>query len=205
MIKTLTILTLAALFACSSYAETDYIALPKIEKIRNGQIALKNPKVSGTLKVDTIEEFTGSAGVTVGGVSNLNGSIGATNDVVPADDIIAGDDVTAVDDIIAGDDLVGDEANIDGKFAVVGTDATTGLMVARGTFTNGQASVVFGANFLSAPAVVVSWTDDISSLNASTNASVAATSITVSNFVPRAVIGVTIVTNGNYIAVGARP
>lgn len=98
------------------------------------------------------------------------------------------------------------ETTTDGKYAAVGPDATTGLMIVTGTGTNGQTTVTFGTTFNAAPKVCLSWTDDISGASAVTNGALSATSITSSNFVPKtaAAIGVA-VTNFNYIAIGARP
>ena len=93
----------------------------------------------------------------------------------------------------------GMEANVDGKFAVVGGDATTALMVQKAAVTTlAQASqtntfaVVFGA----APIVVCTYTEA-----PGTNTPIYVTSVTASNFISTCVAD----KNFGYIAVGTRP
>jgi len=80
------------------------------------------------------------------------------------------------------------------------------VLIQTGTFTNAQTTVTFAAAFSVAPKVVAGWTDDITALTSgATNASVAATSITTTNFTMKTDCPVGDgVTNGNYIAVGTR-
>ena len=98
------------------------------------------------------------------------------------------------------------EVSADAKYVVVGGDATTGLMLQKGTFTNGTATVTFAVAFDAAPAVAITWTQDPTGYSTLTNIAWGATSVTASNFVPKtsAVAG-TFLTNANYIAVGTRP
>jgi len=97
------------------------------------------------------------------------------------------------------------EVSADGKYVVVGGDATTGLMVQKGTFTNGSAAVTFTVAFGAAPAVVIGWTDYPAQFSAVTNAAISATSISTTNFVPLTEVTTSLGTNANYIAVGTRP
>jgi len=94
------------------------------------------------------------------------------------------------------------DVSVDAKYAVVGPDATTGLMIVTGTFTNLQPTITFGTVFASAPKVCANWTSDISAATG-TNYAIGVTSVTASNWVPKTVATASL--NGNYIAIGARP
>jgi len=138
-------------------------------------------------RVAALETATGSGTITPLVITNANLSAFVSNLVVRS-----------------GGTATMPEATVDGKYATVGGDASTGLMILKGTFTNRQATVTFGAVFGAAPAVVCGFTDDVSAL-ANTNAAIGATSITASNFVPKCAIAATDITNCNFIAVGTRP
>jgi hypothetical protein len=91
------------------------------------------------------------------------------------------------------------EATVDGKYAVVGGDATTGLMVLKGAVTSGTnatETVTFGTVFGAAPIVMCTYTEDPGDVRP-----IYVTSVTASNFVAN----ITADKNFGYIAVGTRP
>lgn len=93
----------------------------------------------------------------------------------------------------------GMEANVDGKYAIVGGDATTGLMVLKGAVTSGTGTtetVTFGTVFGAAPIVTCTYTEDPGDVRP-----LFVTSVTPSNFVAN----ITADMNFGYIAVGTRP
>jgi hypothetical protein len=93
----------------------------------------------------------------------------------------------------------GMEANVDGKFAVVGGDATTGLMIQKGAVTSGTnatQTVTFAVVFGAAPIVTCTYTEDPGDVRP-----IYVTSVTASNFVAN----ITADKNFGYIAVGTRP
>ena len=91
------------------------------------------------------------------------------------------------------------DVKIDGKYAVVGGDATTGLMVqavsVTGT-TNTAPTITFAVAFGAAPVIVCTYTQDQGDVR-----SVFVTAETASNFVAN----VTASKDFNYIAIGTRP
>ena len=98
------------------------------------------------------------------------------------------------------------EITVGGKYAVVGPDAATGLMIDRGTCTNGQATVSFNGTFGVAPSVVIGWVDDVSGYGATTNTAIAATSVGTTTFVPKTIVAIgSGLTDMQWIAVGTRP
>jgi len=99
------------------------------------------------------------------------------------------------------------EARVDGKYAIVGGDAATGLMVLAGTCTNGQATATFATAFGAVPSVFIRWAGyDLSGVVAGTNWVPCAITITTSNFVPKvATWTLGTYTNMAYIAIGTRP
>ena len=102
--------------------------------------------------------------------------------------------------------VVATEATIDGKYGATGPDASNGILIQYGTFTNGQAAVTFGTPFLpgTTPVVTANWTMDISAVDI-TNAAIDCTAIATNQFVPKSALDVATVSNANYIAVGIRP
>jgi hypothetical protein len=93
----------------------------------------------------------------------------------------------------------GMEANVDGKFAVVGGDATTGLMVLKGAVTSGTnatETVTFATVFGAAPIVMCTYTEDPGEVRP-----IWVSSVTASNFVAN----ITADKNFGYVAVGTRP
>jgi len=84
-------------------------------------------------------------------------------------------------------------------YAVMGGDATTGLMVLKGAVTSGTnatQTVTFGTVFGAAPIVVCTYTEDPGDVRP-----IFVTSVTASNFVAN----ITADKNYGYIAVGTRP
>jgi len=104
-----------------------------------------------------------------------------------------GDTITIVDPV----SFTG-EAAVDGKYTIVGGDATTGLMLqkaaitATGTTMTNTFAVIFGA----APIVVCSYTEDPGDVRP-----VFVTSVTATNFISTHASSI----NYGYIAVGTRP
>jgi len=99
----------------------------------------------------------------------------------------------------------GGEATIDGKYATVGPNATTGIMLDMGTCTNGQASVSFNATFGTAPSVVIGWKDNVAALgSAVTNAAISATAVSTTTFVPTTWVSIGSLTNMYWIAAEER-
>jgi hypothetical protein len=92
-------------------------------------------------------------------------------------------------------DITADEATIDGKYAVVGPDATTGLMIQAGTCTNGQ-TITFSPVFGATPRIVGSYSED-----AGADTVIEFTSTTATSTVVQAASAKTI----DYIVVGTRP
>ena len=123
---------------------------------------------------------------TVGGTATFNGTI-------------AGDNNTTISGVSNITMVAGAELTVDGKYAVTGGDATTGLMVlnadvtalAYATQTNAFATV-FGA----APTVVCTYTEDPGDVRP-----LFVTSVTASNFIANQASE----KNYSYIAVGTRP
>jgi len=100
---------------------------------------------------------------------------------------------------IAGAATVSGDCAIDGKYAVVGGDATTGLMIQAAKITATAALLQtnsFAVAFATAPIVTVSYAED-----AGADTRIFTTTITASNFVCSGVAD----KDFNYIAVGARP
>jgi hypothetical protein len=95
--------------------------------------------------------------------------------------------------------LVGDEATVDGKYAVTGGDATTGLMIQKAAITSTATALQtnsFAVTFGAAPTVVCTYTEDPGDVRP-----IFVTTVTASNFVA----SVTADKNFAYIAVGTRP
>jgi hypothetical protein len=91
------------------------------------------------------------------------------------------------------------EWTVDGKYAAVGGDATTGLMVLKADVTagtNATETVAFATVFGAAPTVVCTYTEDPGDVPP-----IFVTSVTASNFVAN----ITADKNYGYIAVGTRP
>lgn len=97
------------------------------------------------------------------------------------------------------------EIAIDGKYAAVGEDASTGMMILTGTCTNGQATVTFGAKFASGatPVVTPVWVDVTPS--AITNGVIDTVAAVSNQFTFSTRVLPADATNISYIAVGARP
>jgi len=86
--------------AVPAFAETDYVAGKWIEMIKEGDTGsykgkdglLRNPKVSGTMSIDTIAERTSGSGVTVDGVVIKDGGVsgsGTTSTTNAEHDVIS--------------------------------------------------------------------------------------------------------------------
>jgi len=83
---TFMIMLIVALMVTSAIAETDYLADKWIEAVKDGDAGkvygkdgiLRNPAVSGTLKVDTIAERTAAGGVTIDGLTIKDGATTTT-------------------------------------------------------------------------------------------------------------------------------
>lgn len=91
------------------------------------------------------------------------------------------------------------EAKVDGKYAIVGGDATTGLMVQKATITATSAAVqtnTFAVAFGAAPVVVATYTEDPGDVRPIYVTSVSASAV---------VFTITADKNYSYIAVGTRP
>ena len=91
------------------------------------------------------------------------------------------------------------EWTVDGKYSVVGGDATTGLMVLKGAVTSGTnatETVTFATVFGAAPIVMCTYTEDPGDVRP-----IFVTSVTASNFVAN----ITADKNFGYVAVGTRP
>jgi hypothetical protein len=100
---------------------------------------------------------------------------------------------------VAGTTLSGNEATIDGKYGVVGGDASTGLMVQAASITSTSSTLqtnAFAVAFGAAPVVTVSYTEDPGSAEAPWIVSVASNQVVVTTVADK---------NYSYIAVGARP
>jgi len=92
-----------------------------------------------------------------------------------------------------------DESTVDGKYAVTGGDATTGLMLQAAAVTastNTTQTITFGTVFGAAPTVVCTYTEDQGDVR-----SIFVTSVNASNFVAN----ITSDKNFGYVAIGARP
>jgi hypothetical protein len=95
--------------------------------------------------------------------------------------------------------LASPEAEVDGKYAVVGGDATTGLMIQAASITSTSETIqtnTFATAFGVAPVCTVAYTEDPGSAEAPWIVSVSATEIVVTTIADK---------NYSYIAVGARP
>lgn len=101
--------------------------------------------------------------------------------------------------------IVMGEATIDGKYGVVGPNATTGLMLAKGVATNGQAKVAFGVTFGAVPTVICQFTNATFTAGSAMSNFVTAITVTTSNFVPVSSAPVLTLKRFNWIAVGSRP
>ena len=91
------------------------------------------------------------------------------------------------------------EATVDGKYAVTGGDATTGLMIQKAGVTSGTnatQTVTFAVVYGAAPIVVCAYTEDPGDVRP-----IFVTSVTATNFVAN----ITADKNFGYIAVGTRP
>jgi hypothetical protein len=91
------------------------------------------------------------------------------------------------------------EVTSDGKYAVTGGDATTGLMVQKAACTagtNATETISFAVAFGAAPIVTCTYTEDPGDVRP-----IFVTSVTASNFVAN----ITADKNYGYIAVGSRP
>lgn len=94
--------------------------------------------------------------------------------------------------------VAGAEMTVDGKYATVGPDATTGLMLANGSVTAVGATEtnVFGVTFGAAPVVCLTYTEDPGDVQP-----LYVTTITTSNFI----CVVTSSKNYAWQAIGNRP
>jgi hypothetical protein len=95
--------------------------------------------------------------------------------------------------------VVSTEVTSDGKYAVTGGDATTGLMIqkaARTAGTNATETIAFAVVFGAAPIVTCTYTEDPGDVRP-----IFVTSVTASNFVAN----ITADKNYGYVAVGTRP
>ena len=88
---------------------------------------------------------------------------------------------------------------VDGKYAVTGGDATTGLMIQKAGVTagtNATETITFAVVFGAAPTVTCTYTEDPGDVRP-----IFVTSVTATNFVAN----ITADKNYGYIAVGTRP
>ena len=91
------------------------------------------------------------------------------------------------------------EATVDGKYAVTGGDATTGLMVQKAAITATAATLQtnsFAVTFGAVPTVMCTYTEDPGDVRP-----IFVTTVTASNFIA----SVTADKNFAYVAVGTRP
>lgn len=98
--------------------------------------------------------------------------------------------VSEEDSVVLTNDLT-----IDGKYAAVGSDATTGLMIQTGTCTNGQ-TVTFSPVFGGTPIVVGNYTVDAGADTVIEFTSTDATNTTCAAAAAKVI---------NWVAIGARP
>jgi hypothetical protein len=147
--------------------------------------------------LDIINHTTTSASLTAAGVLSVLGGIDGIG-LVDLD--IGSADVTDVTVVTDGGTVVIDgEVTIDGKWATVGGDATTALMIQKAACTAPAAAVqtnTFAVVFGAAPIVTCTYTEDPGDVRP-----IFVTSVTTSNFVAN----ITADKNYGYIAVGTRP
>jgi len=128
-------------------------------------------------------------------------------DATPVKSYVISELVTEINKAIAilngvldsSNNLTSTEVTVDGKYAVTGGDATTGLMVQKAAITataqtlqTNSFAVAFGA----APTVVCTYTEDPGDVRP-----IFVTTVTASNFIA----SVTADKNFAYVAVGTRP
>ena len=114
-----------SLVACLVQAETDYKALAVIKDIQQGK-ATKNAIVD----LYVTDDIAVLDDLGVGDDLAVTGKVDVSEDVWVVDDIGVGDDLA-----VTGTVTVTEEVVVDGKYAAVGPDATTGLMIQTGSGT----------------------------------------------------------------------
>lgn len=178
-------------------------ALDALEDSIDGTTAMASPVVQGTLTAISTNSATTNVIITVDGVVDGE-TIG--DDTIDDDSIDFGDvtgaDLTLTDcGSVVGTALSSGtgETTVDGKYAVTGGDATTGLMLQKAAITStavGPQTNSFAVVFGAAPIVTCTYTEDPGDVQP-----LYVTSVTPSNFV----CTVTADKNFGYIAVGTRP
>ena len=154
--------------------------------------------VSGDMSITTsgVVTVTGATGA-----FTVLGTTGAGIDTAGATALYVGE-ATATSVVIGATDadaVIPGEATIDGKYAIVGGDATTGLMVQAVGVTAGAGAsetITFAVVFGGAPVITCTYAEDPGDFRP-----IFVTSVTPSNFVAN----ITADKNYNYVAVGARP
>ena len=175
--------------AKTEYASIDLRADDVTDGTEDGGILLKT-FVNGTERT-----------VATLGAANTVGAAQATLALTSSDWAIgATGDMTGIGSLAMGGALSGaTEAAVDGKYAVTGGDATTGLMVQKAAVTalaQATQTNTFAVAFGAAPIVVCTYTEDPGDVRP-----IFVTSVTTTNFISNQ----TSDKNFGYIAVGTRP
>jgi hypothetical protein len=153
--------------------------------------------VKASLSAVDFGDFTADAD----GTCTLDADVVAAAEMADADhgDVSWSGGVATVDNVAAANVGARTEWTVDGKYSVVGGDASTGLMVLAGAVTSGTGTtetVTFAVAFGAAPIVQCTYTEDPGEVRP-----IFVTSVTASNFV----VNITADMNFGYVAVGARP
>lgn len=202
--KKLIVMLVAALAAGAVLAgpfarETDYKALPRIEKIE-AAVQVEN------LDVTISEDLTVTGDLTVGGDFTVTDAIVAV-DVTATDDVIVGDDLTvtgsvsAADvtaaDLTATDDVVvGDDLTVTGSVSIAENLVVGGAITGASSRVSGTASV---GTTMTAADVVATNSVDCQSLVVDVSISVPANSLDDSDIAYDSGIVTTSITNGQAI------
>lgn len=141
---------------------------------------------------------SGLASSTASLVSNVNLKVYASNIV-----LVAGATIT----LPSNASISNDTLSVYGKGGYAVGGGASNRMIQVGTFTNGQPTVTFQTAFANGtkPVITANWTDSLTPVTASTNTSIAITTIASNGFTATTLATLTCVTNANYIAIGVAP
>ena len=136
-----------------------------LERLAKGQLPATNLQVTSVAVASNVTVQATNGGVSIAGTLTVTGATTLAS-TLSAEHLTSTDDATIVDAITIGGALTATGAStfvadvtIDSRYAVVGPDTTTGLMVQSWTnaISSGSNVHAFATDFAGIPQVFVSW------------------------------------------------